>query len=470
MPDPNPRSPSRRRLLLGGLAAVGAGTAAALHYKPWYRPLGSNSDIRLGIAGLGGKGLDHVLHFDEIPGARITAICDPDPNQIDKIFAETNLQRGAVRAHADFRHLVDDPDTDAIVIASPNHWHALMGVWAMQAGKHVYVEKPVSHSIWEGQMLVEAAQKYGRISQAGTQRRSDEAYREAASWLAEGHIGQVTSAHAVVYLNRKPVTLRKSPTPMPEGIDFDHWSGPAPVENLYRSRLHYSWHWHWATGNGELGNNGIHFLDVARIILGESDLPSTATSIGGRLGWTNDAGQTPNSQIVVFDYETPMIAEIRNLPMSSGAKAMDHHDGVREGLVVHCEGGTLAWPVARDSAGKKLKKFNSHDGYGHRVNWLRAIADGRPGDLNAPLREGHISSALCHLGNASHLAGATRTPEEIAETIAATPSALAAYEKLTDHLAKNGIDLAETPLTFGAPTRVGEASAPPEMRPPYNLL
>ncbi len=244
----------------------------------------------------------------------------------------------------------------------------------------------------------------------------------------------------------------------------------APVENLYRSRLHYNWHWHWATGNGELGNNGIHFLDVARIILGESDLPGTATSIGGRFGWTNDAGQTPNSQIVVFDYDTPMIAEIRNLPMSNGAKAMDHHDGVREGLVVHCEGGTLAWPVARDSAGKKLKKFNSHDGHGHRVNWLKAIADGRPGDLNAPLSEGHISSALCHLGNASHLAGSTRTPEEIAETIAATPSALAAYEKLTDHLAKNGIDLAETPLTFGPPTRVDEASAPPEMRPPYSLL
>ena len=317
---------------------------------------------------------------------------------------------------------------------------------------------------------MEAAEKYGCIAQAGTQRRSDEAYREAASWLAEGHIGQVTSAHAVVYLNRKPVTLRKSPTPMPEGIDFDHWSGPAPVENLYRSRLHYNWHWHWATGNGELGNNGIHFLDVARIILGESDLPSTATSIGGRLGWTNDAGQTPNSQIVVFDYETPMIAEIRNLPMSSGAKAMDHHDGVREGLVVHCEGGTLAWPVARDSAGKKLKKFNSHDGHGHRVNWLKAIADGRPGDLNAPLREGHISSALCHLGNASHLAGATTTPDEVAETIAATPSALAAYEKLTDHLAENGIDLAETPLTFGPPTRVAEANAQPEMRPPYSLL
>ena len=168
MPEASPRSPNRRKFLLAGAATVGAGTAAALHYKPWYRPLGSNADIRLAIAGLGGKGLDHALHFDKIPGARITAICDPDPNQFDKIFAGTDLKRDAVRTHSDFRRLIEDGNTDAIVIASPNHWHALMGVWAMQAGKDVYVEKPVSHSIWEGQMLVEAAARYGRVAQAGT--------------------------------------------------------------------------------------------------------------------------------------------------------------------------------------------------------------------------------------------------------------------------------------------------------------
>ena len=469
MPEASPRSPNRRKFLLAGAATVGAGTAAALHYKPWYRPLGSNADIRLGIAGLGGKGLDHALHFDKIPGARITAICDPDPNQFDKIFAGTDLKRDAVRTHSDFRRLIEDGNTDAIVIASPNHWHALMGVWAMQAGKDVYVEKPVSHSIWEGQMLVEAAARYGRVAQAGTQRRSDEAYREAAEWIAEGHIGAIRSAHAVVYLERDRVTLRKSPTPMPEGIDFDHWSGPAPVETLYRSALHYHWHWHWATGNGELGNNGIHFLDVARIILGEPGLPGSATSIGGRFGWTDDAGQTPNSQVVLFDYARPLIAEIRNLPMAKGAKAMDHHDGVREGLVVHCEGGTLAWPVAKDGAGKKLKKFNSHDGHGHRVNWLKAVADRRPQDLTAPIREGHLSSALCHLGNASHLAGKTMAADQIVEKIKATPSALTAFEKLADHLAKNGIDLMETPLTLGPPTSESDASAKPEMRAPYDL-
>jgi predicted dehydrogenase len=469
MPDPNPRSPRRRKVLIGGAAAIAAGTAAAFHFKPWYRPLGANSDIRLGIAGLGGKGIDHAIKFSEIPGARITALCDPDPNQIDRTFKESKLPPGSITRYSDFRKLIEDRQVDAIVIASPNHWHALMGVWAMQAGKHVYVEKPVAHTIWEGQMLVQAAEKSGLVAQSGTQRRSDLAYREAAAWLAEGHLGKITSAHAVVYKERKKVTRRKSPTPMPEGIDYDHWCGPAPKEELHRSKLHYDWHWHWNTGDGELGNNGIHFLDVARIVLGQNGLPNSAISIGGRFGWGDDAGETPNSHLVLFDYEVPLIAEMRNLPMNKGAKAMDHHHGIREGLVVHCEGGTLAWPVAKDSSGQKLQKFDSQDGHGHRVNWLRAIVDNRPQDVNAPLREGHVSGALCHLGNTSHRDGAILPTAQITEKLNSTPSAIGALEKLAEHLAKNEIDLTQSPLTLGPPTGEKDASAQPEFRAGYRF-
>ena len=464
-----PRSPRRRTPLIGGGAAIGAGAAAAFHFKPWYRPLGANSDIRLGIAGTGSKGIDHIRHFDDVPGARIVALCDPDPNQLDRAFEETGLARDAVQTYTDFRELVGDDEIDAIVIASPNHWHALMGVWAMRAGKHVYVEKPIAHSIWEGKALVDAAAKYNCIAQAGTQRRSDTAYREAAAWLAEGHLGKITSAHAVVYRQRNAVTRRKSPTPLPGGIDYDHWCGPAPEETLYRSKLHKDWHWHWTTGNGELGNNGVHFLDVGRIILGEPGLSNSATSIGGRFGWGDDAGQTPNTQLVVYDYEVPLIAEIHNLPMTRGGKAMGHHNGIREGIVIHCEGGTLAWPVAKDGAGKKIKKFTSHDGHGHRINWLKAIADNRPQNLAAPLQEGHISSSLCHLGNTSHRTGATMPAEEIAEKIKATPSATSALEKLEEHLAKNEIDLDKTPLTSGPPIGESDAAAAPEMRAPYHF-
>ncbi|MFT4549223.1 MAG: putative dehydrogenase [Pseudoalteromonas tetraodonis] len=472
MPDQAPKSKTRRNLLIGGGAAIAAGAAAAVHFKPWYRPLGANSDIRLGIAGLGGKGLDHTNHFADIPGCRITAICDPDPNQITRNFKDGPLKADAVTTYSDFRKLIEDKEVDAIVIASPNHWHALMGVWAMEAGKHVYVEKPIAHSIWEGQLLIDAAAKHQRIAQSGTQRRSDEAYHEAAAWLSEGHIGKITSAHAVVFRQRKAVTRRKTPTPMPAGIDYDHWCGPAPKEELYRSKLHYDWHWHWNTGNGELGNNGIHFLDVARIVLGESGLPNSATSIGGRLGWGDDAGETPNSHLTMFDYKVPLLAQIRNLPIGTGekeSKAMDNLSGIREGLVIHCEGGTLAWPKAKDSDGKTLKKFDSQDGHGHRVNWLKAIADDRPQDLNAPLTEGHISSALCHLGNASHRAGQTMPAEEITKAFKATPSASTALESLITHLGKNGIDLEKDQLTIGPPTGVEDANAKSTFRAPYKL-
>ena len=473
MPDEKPHKPkgsSRRNFLIGtAAAATAAGAGAAFYFKPWYRPLGANADVRVGIAGLGGKGLDHAQKFSSVPGCRVTAVCDPDPNQIERLFEKTDIERAPTSTYTDYRELVEDADIDAVVIASPNHWHALMGVWAMRAGKHVYVEKPIAHSIWEGQSLVHAAEKNRRIAQAGTQRRSDEAYHEAAEWLAAGELGELKSAHAVVYRQRKRVTRRKSPTPLPEGIDYDHWLGPAPEEQLFRAKLHYDWHWHWATGNGELGNNGIHFIDVARIILGEPGLPTTATSVGGRFGWGDDAGQTPNSQVVVFDYAVPLIAEMRNLPMSKDAKAMDHHSGVREGLVVHCEGGTLAWPVAKDNDGKRLKKFSSHDGHGHRVNWLKAVADDRPEDLNAPLREGHISSALCHLGNTSHLDGASMPAEEIAERLARRPTATTALEKLAEHLAKNEIDLEHTPLTLGSPIGLDGADAKPDFRSPYDF-
>ena len=460
---------SRRKLLIGGLAAAGAGTAAALHWKPWYRPLGSNTEIRLGIAGTGSKGIDHINHFKEIPGARILAICDPDPNQIGRSFEETGLKRDAVQVYSDYRELIGSAEIDAVVIASPNHWHAIMGVWAMRAGKHIYVEKPVAHSIWEGQKLVEVAGETGLVAQAGTQRRSDEAYHEAAQWLASGQIGNITSVHAVVYRQRKRVTRRKSPTPLPEGIDYDHWCGPAPKEELFRGKLHYDWHWHWSTGNGELGNNGIHFLDVARIILGEDGLPETATSIGGRFAWEDDAGQTPNSQLVLFDYPTPLVAEMRNLPRAKGFPAMDAHSGIREGVVVHCEGGTLAWPVAKDKDGKKVKKFTSHDGHGHRINWLKAIADNRPGDLNAPIGQGHVSSALCHLGNASHRAGQGRSREEIAAHFSGTAAAQQAFEQLATHLDKNEVDLLKTPFTLGPPTGLADASSEVPQRSGYQF-
>jgi predicted dehydrogenase len=414
-PETSTRRFTRRRALkIGALAGIGGAAAAAYKLGPWSRPLGSNADIRLGFAGLRNKGTDHLNHFREIPGCRIVALCDVDQEFLDREAAVCAAAKEPVTLFRDFRKMVESPDIDAIVIASPNHWHALMGVWALRAGKHIYVEKPLTHSIWEGEKLVAAAEASNLVAQTGTQRRSDMAYQEAKEWLASGALGTVRGARVVVYNYRNRVNRRKTPAVLPATLDYDLWCGPAAVETLYRSKVHHDWHWDWNTGNGELGNNGVHYIDTARILLGEPGLPKQTLSIGGRFAWGDDAGQTPNTQLTLFDGALPIISEVRNLPMKPNMEAMDHDRGIRMGTIIECEGGFLAWPVAYDRSGKKVKKFKSDDGHGHRVNWLKAIVNNQSETVHAPMRTGHISTSYCHLGNLSHRLGAEAPPAEIA--------------------------------------------------------
>ncbi len=460
-PEPTParRAFTRRRgLQIGGLAALGGAAAAVYKLGPWARPLGANADIRLGIAGLRNKGTDHINHFREIHGCRVVAICDADSEFLDREKAAAAERNETVDVYRDYRSMLDRAEIDAVVIASPNHWHALMGMWALEAGKHLYVEKPLTHSLWEGRALVEAAEASGLVCQTGTQRRSDMAYPAAREWLAEGHLGRVERARAIVYRQRKKLTKRKSPCELPATLDYDLWCGPASKETLYRSRVHYDWHWVWNTGNGEIGNNGIHFIDVARWLLGDPPFPTQALSVGGRFGVGDDAGETPNTQLTLFSGDTPIIAECRALPSEAGSPQMDAVRGVREGVILDCEGGTLAWPVAYDAEGKKLKKFSSDDGFGHRVNWLRAIVDGRPRDVHAPLRNGHLSTACCHLANLSCRLAPPPTPAELASasSMEATGDLI---EQLAAHLDRNGIDLGSTPIELGARLECGSDGA-----------
>ncbi len=471
----------RRALQIGALAGVGGAAAAAYKLGPWSRPLGANADVRLGFAGLRNKGADHIAHFREIPGCRVVALCDADADFLERERAKCRAANEPVEVYRDFRDMVANPEVDAVVIASPNHWHALMGVWALRAGKHIYVEKPLTHSLWEGQKLVEAAEASGLVAQTGTQRRSDMAYAEAREWLASGELGRVEGARVVVFRHRTRLHRRKSPTELPGGLDYDLWCGPAEVETLHRSKVHYDWHWVWNTGDGELGNNGIHFIDTARWLLGDPGLPRRTLSIGGRFGWGEDAGQTPNTQLTLFDGPSPILAEIRNLPMRPDMEAMDHDRGIRMGTIVECEGGYLAWPVAYDHRGKKLKKFASDDGHGHRVNWLKAIVEDRPDRVNAPLRGGHLSTAYCHLGNLSHRLGTTAPPAQIAAEIAGDGRSALAFNALREHLATHGVNLSESPATLGRPlgTEGESLSGPasgeareldrPRMRAPYTL-
>ena len=308
---------SRRDFLMktvvGGVSAYGA-----LARPAWAGPIGANDAVRVAVVGVRSKGNHHIEMFKEVPGVRLVALCDVDETILDQRAAELAADGIQVATDVDVRRLLERKDVDAISIATPNHWHSLMAVWACQAGKDVYVEKPVSHNVWEGRKVVEAAAKYNRIVQAGTQSRSDEALIELAAYLRSGQLGKILRARGFCYKRRESIGKVDGPQPIPAGVDYDLWCGPAPLEPLRRKQLHYDWHWVWDTGNGDIGNQGIHEMDMCRWMLGEETLPRRVFSIGGRFGYVDDA-ETPNTQIAVFDYPSaPIIFEVARASAEGG--------------------------------------------------------------------------------------------------------------------------------------------------------
>src|SRR5882672_6764611 len=315
-----------RRSFLKTSALATAGVV--LSARSWGQVTGANSDVRVAVAGLNGRGKNHLKSLSEIPGVRIVAICDIDTAVLEKT-AKT-LPAG-VKTSTDIRELLASPEIDAITIATPNHWHSLMGIWACQAGKDVYVEKPISHNVWEGRQLVAAAAKYNRVVQAGTQIRSGDGLVEAVAWVRAGHLGKITASRGFCYKRRKSIGKTSGPQPVPATANYDLWLGPAREEPPHRARFHYDWHWFNAYGNGDVGNQGIHQMDVARWFLGERGLPRHTLSIGGRLGYVDD-GNTPNTQVVVHDYPTaPLIFEVRGLPKKAGVASAGGDPALNQG-------------------------------------------------------------------------------------------------------------------------------------------
>ncbi|MEO5961105.1 MAG: Gfo/Idh/MocA family oxidoreductase [Opitutaceae bacterium] len=468
-------TPVSRRSFLAWSAVAGAGVA--LSPRSWSQVVGANGDIRVAVLGLNGRGRNHLSSLAALKGVRIVALCDPDTAVLERVKNTAAKNGSTPYAHAktytDLRALFASPDIDAVTIATPNHWHALAGIWAMQAGKDVYVEKPVSHNVWEGRQLVLAAKKFNRVVQAGTQIRSGEGLQEAVAWIRAGNLGKITASRGFCYKRRDSIGKTVGEQPLPTTVNYDIWSGPAPVVPLHRKRLHYDWHWLNVTGNGDVGNQGIHQMDVARWFLGEPGLPRHTLSIGGRLGYDDD-GDTPNTQVVVHDYATaPLIFEVRGLPAkadgrSSGAEggaeaagaaagSMDKYRGVSIGNIVDCEGGYLMTAsyfsaTAYDKAGQVVKEFRGTDR--HMQNFIDVVRSRKLADLYGPIEEGHVSSALCHLGGLSHQLGRTQAPEAIADQVRGNPSLAEAYGRMTEHLAANGVDFKKTPATLGLPLAV----------------
>lgn len=459
---------SRRSFLKQSAAAAGTSLGVA----PWLRASGANGDIRLGVVGvgsrvkIGGMGRNEIRAFRKIPGVRIVALCDVDEANLGAEVAEFRKRNEPVAAYGDVRKLLESREIDAVVVTTPNHWHALVTIWACQAGKDVYVQKPASHNLFEGRKMVEAAAKYQRIVQCPNGSRSPNGYAEALDYVRSGQLGKVQIIRHVHFSARCSIGKVSGPQPLPSTLNYDLWSGPAPVLPLQRQNLHYDWHWQWPYGNGEFGNWGIHHLDGCRLFAG-GGLPRRVISLGGRFGYDDD-GQTPNSLIVYFDYgsSAPVLSELRNLPKdrsflangaagkdSWGASAMDSYQGIPVGKVVHCEHGyvisTMGSHVAFDAAGKEIRKFLPNTP-GLNQNFIDAVRSRRASDLVSDMQQGHLSAALVHLGNISHRAGKALPPGEIRERIAGNRELAAAYERFAAHLAANGVDLGRQPATLGA--------------------
>ena len=443
---------TRRRFMVHSVA--GSVAASGLLARPASAaPLGANDAVRVAVIGVRGKGNHHLEMLREIPGVRVVALCDIDDTILNRRAEELSAAGIQVTKHVDVRTLLESKDVDAVTIATPNHWHSLMAVWACQAGKDVYVEKPISHNVWEGRKVVEAAAKYNRIVAAGTQSRSDEALLEVADYLRSGELGKILRARGFCYKRRESIGKVAGPQPIPAGVNYDWFGGPAPLEPLRRAQLHYDWHWVWITGNGDIGNQGVHEMDMCRWMLGEETLPRSVFSIGGRFGDDDDA-ETPNTQIAVYDYASaPLIFEVRGLPAETDVKHMDHYRGVRIGIAIECEHGTFAGGggggVVYDGDGKRAKSFTSSGGGTHMANFIQAVRSRKAQDLKAPIAGGHLSSALCHLGNISYRLGTDTAAPEIAARVSSRPEMTETIERLESHLTANGVDLAQVKPTLG---------------------
>ena len=458
--------------------ALGA-AALGLDALSWSRAAGANSDIRVAQIGFRSQGAGHINTLRRMKGVRLVALCDVDRHVLEG--KAKDLGNG-IQTYTDVRKLLENKEVDAVSIAVPNHWHALATVWACQAGKDVYVEKPACHNIFEGRKMIEAARKYGRIVQCGTQCRSSVGLQQAVDYVQAGKLGKIVIARGFCYKGRKSIGLVDGPQKVPDYIEYDLWCGPAPNDPPRRNGsfgpVHYDWHWFWAYGNGDFGNQGPHQVDICRWFLGEDAVAPFSMAAGGRLGY-KDSAETPNTLVVYHGYKTPMVFEVRGLPenkasQSSGWK-MDHYRGVGVGNVIDCENGYVVVPsyteaIIHDKDGKEITRFDgrkkndaaadvktptglSAESGGHHANWIAAVRSRNPKQLKAEIREGVLSADLVHTGNISYRLGARKAPGEIKEALQDNKYLAEAFDRMAGHLEANGVDITKDNVQLGVPLK-----------------
>ena len=380
--------------------------AAAAMTIPTYVPasvFGANDRINAAVLGVNGRGRSLIAGFMDIENVEVTTLVDPDlvvANARAKDFEEKYGKK--VKITQDMRKCFDDKDVDVIGIATPNHWHSLATIWACQAGKDVYVEKPASHNVREGRKMVEAAHKYNRIVQNGVQLRSSPAIQEAIQLLRDGYIGKVYMARGLVFRSRPDIGNRPF-EPVPEGLDYNLWTGPAQMRPFTRNLVHYNWHWHWDYGNGDVGNQGIHETDLCMWGL-DVGLPTRITSMGGKFLW-DDCKETPEIQTSVFHY--PEERKIIQFEVRHWHTNLE--DGVGVGNIFYGEDGYLVvngYNTYSTFLGPKREPGKSgSQGGNHFANFIDAVRARDTSIQNGPVETAHLSSALAHLGNIAYLTG-----------------------------------------------------------------
>jgi predicted dehydrogenase len=440
----------QRSATLSAAAAAGSPLLSAAADE---KKVGSaNEKLRVAVVGVNGRGMAHVDGFAGKHNCEVAVICDCDEAVINKAMKEVDKKQGAApRYEKDIRKVLDDKSIDIISIATPNHWHALMAVWAMRAGKDVYGEKPACHNVHEGRLMVKAARKYNRICQTGTQSRSNAGMREAIEYV-HTELGKVHLAYGTCYKGRGSIGdagLKRGDQTPPKTMDYDLWTGPAALKMPHRNGshgpVHYDWHWVWNYGNGDFGNQGVHEADKARWGI-NAGLPLSVVSIGGRVGYIDD-GETPNTLLSLFEYpDAHLIFEVRGLKT-------DKYLGAGVGNIFFGEKGYVVCPsyssgIAYDPDGKKLREFKG--GGDHFGNFVKAVRSRKHTDLNCDVEEGHKSAVLCHLGNISYRLGQEATLDKPMDAFTGCKEAVEALDRMKKHMTANGVDLAKAVGRLGA--------------------
>ena len=420
-------------------AAVVAGSAR--------RVLGANDRVVVAVIGIRGQGDALKQGFAKLAGVEVKTLCDVDENLFASRAADPRLKDLATFKPGyakDMRRVFDDKDVDAVVIAAPNHWHALATIWGLQAGKHVYVEKPSSHTVWEGRKMIEATQRYGKIVQVGTMNRSRPAVRKAIQFIHDGGIGKVYMARGLCFKSRPgigkypdgPITdgqahrLNAEGGPVSEGVwdasylakvDYDLWLGPAPVRPFNRNHFHYNWHWHWAYGNGDTGNQGPHQFDIARWGLAKQEHPATVASVGGYFG-PPASQETPDTHTSIFEYTDGTIFEFATRGEYTNEEGTQKIGNLFYGTKgwVWIDGDGRKWQSylgrkdekgpgsdaapAPAAGGSDPNVLTSQEGPHYR-NFVDAIKANDPKLLTCGIEDGHLSSSLAHLANIAYRVG-----------------------------------------------------------------